>query len=323
MICHDRSGSNLLRGMINQHPEVYVIPPLPIFEIIYYYQEVFGDLSIDANWKALLEQISDLYDVNHYPLPFDMGRKVLSIRAANAPRTLGGAVQCVFDHLAESSGKKHVGLKFGAYHYMVGEFLRETNFERAVFQTRDPRDVALSAWKAGVDNRQPADFAKHWIEWHRGILHHLADASVPYVQHRYEDLLDVPELTLGRLWNFLDVAPINNALEFYKADDQKEAAETSYMWRNVSKPLDSTNKNKFYGEWGPKVTHKIERMVGYDALLEFGYQPSRFWRFPPKSYFKHAMPLRHRRTSEDSQFQKRQNEISADLQARYLALNTS
>jgi len=72
LICHDRSGSNLLKGMLGQHPDIYVIPALPIFEIIYYFQEIYGDLSEDENWDTLLHDVTLLYEANHHPLPHTM-----------------------------------------------------------------------------------------------------------------------------------------------------------------------------------------------------------------------------------------------------------
>jgi len=34
LICHDRSGSNLLRSKLGLHPEIYTIRPMPVLEII-------------------------------------------------------------------------------------------------------------------------------------------------------------------------------------------------------------------------------------------------------------------------------------------------
>lgn len=317
LVCHDRSGSNLLKGMLGQHPEVYVIPPLPIFEIIYYYQGIYGDLSADENWDALLRDVAALYDANHHPLPHPISLDELRERAVSADRTLGGAVATVFDILGEKVGRPILGLKFGAYHGMMTDFFEQSRFEAAVFQYRDPRDVALSAYKAGVDGREPETFVQHWLEWHRAVRQITQDAGMPLIEHRYEDLLYDPEGVLGRIWDFLEVEPCDGALNFYKSEDQKKAANTSYMWQNVAKPLQSDNKEKFYAEWGLRRTRSIERAATHAGLEEFGYRPAALLRFPLRAMLPLPAPVRRVRTEKDKEFQRRQNEIAADIRRRW------
>jgi len=321
LICHDRSGSNLLRSMLGQHPEIYVIPPLPLFEIIYYYQSVYGDLSVDKNWDGLLQAVVDLTAVNHHPLPWTISKGELTVEAASAPRTLGGAVQGVFDLLARKADRPIIGLKFGAYHGMIDDFLAETQFDSVIFQYRDPRDVALSAWKAGVDNRSPEDFVKHWLAWHRTVRDLLVKHELPHHEHCYEDLIAEPDATLADVWAFLGVQPIDNATDFYKHEAQQEAAATSYMWENLAKPLQRDNVNKFYAEWGPIRTRALERALGREALAEFGYRPAKLRKFPIISLL--AKPERRVRTQQDRAFQEGQQALAADIKERYKALKKS
>ena len=318
LICHDRSGSNLLRSMLGQHPEIYVIPPLPIFEIIYYYQSIYGDLAVDENWQSLLQAVHDLYVVNHHPLPFAIDKEELTAEAVSAPRTLGGAVQCVVDLVAQKAMRPIIGLKFGAYHGMIDDFLSETTFDSAIFQYRDPRDVALSAWKAGVDERSPENFVRHWLDWHRSVRTLLQKHGLPHIEHRYEDLIRAPTATLAAIWDFIGVQPTDEALDFHQHQAQQEAAAVSYMWANIAKPLQQDNMNKFYAEWGPIRTRAIERALGKDALAEFGYRPANLLKFPIKSFL--AKPERRLRTKEDRAFQEGQAAIAADIKERYLAL---
>ncbi len=318
LICHDRSGSNLLRSMLGQHPEIYVIPPLPIFEIIYYYQSIYGDLAIDANWQSLLQAVHDLYAANHHPLPYAISREELIAEATSKPRTLGGAVQSVFDLVARKAERPIIGLKFGAYHSMIDDFLHETSFDSAVFQYRDPRDVALSAWKAGVDQRSPEDFVRHWLDWHRSVRTLLHQHDLTHIEHRYEDLISAPEATLDAVWKFIGVQPIDTALDYHKSQAQQEAAAASYMWANLAKPLKQDNMNKFYAEWGPIRTRAIERALGKEALAEFGYRPAQILKFPVKSLL--AKPKRRLRTKEDRAFQQEQDAIATQIKERYLAL---
>ncbi len=321
LTCHDRSGSNLLRGMINQHPDIYVIPPLPIFEIIYYYVSAYGDLSDDDNWACLLKDIAALVEVNHYPLPHTVSYQEIVDRAVAAPRTLGSAVQTVFDLIGEKSGCEIIGLKFSAYHEQIDDFIRETNFDAVIFQYRDPRDVALSAYKAGVDLRTPEEFIRHWLEWHQAVRRIMNKHQLPVLEHKYEELLAEPTQVMDQIWEFFDVAECNNALDFFKGDEQKQAATTSYMWQNVSRPLQSDNKDKFYKEWGPFRTWSLERSIGRNGLSEFGYSPAALRKFHARSWF--SAPVKRKRTQGDKEFVRRQGELAEKIKQRYLEAKQS
>lgn len=210
-----------------------------------------------------------------------------------------------------------MGLKFGAYHGKMADFIDQTDFDMAVFQFRDPRDVALSAHKAGVDDRSPCQFVKHWLDWNRTVRTVTKMHRMPVIEHRFEDLLTDPETVLGSIWNFLGIAPCDDALEFYNAEEQKQAAKTSYMWQNVAKPLQSDNKEKFYSEWGLWRTRAIEGALGRDGMAEFGYRPASLSRFPWRAFLNPPLPERRLRSEEDKEFQRRQNEIATNIRRRW------
>lgn len=317
-------AQNSLRAMLNEHPDIYVIPALPIYEIIFYYKDVFGDLSRDSNWVNLLNTVLSLYDANHHPLPCKIDRQSFIEGAMNlqGERNLGAAVQLVFDCLAEFSGKRYVGLKFGAYHDIVPSFLKETNFELAVFQARDPRDCAISVWKAGVDPRTPSEFALHWIVWHRNIRKYLRRFNLDYSYIRYEDLISNPNKTLKPFFNLLGVSPSVDLSDYHKREEQRVSSSVSYMWRHISEPLKRDNFNKFYAEFPVRVVRAMDKSIGDDGLHEFGYRPAKLRSFRLRSFITSKMPERRIRTKEDMSFQARQNIILEDLKNQYSILKS-
>lgn len=89
------------------------------------------------------------------------------------------------------------------------------------------------------------------------------------VEQRYEDIVSNPNETLSDVWNLLDIQPVD-ASEFYKASEPAKAADTSYMWENLTKPLMDGNFNKFYSEWNYSAVYEMESVIG-DGLADFGY----------------------------------------------------
>lgn len=153
--------------MINEHPDIYLLPPLPLYEYLFPVVGLYGDLAKDQDWAQLVEDALALLAVNHHPLQYSLVFDEVMPRTAGRSRTLGTVCQACFDLLVEKSGKPIGGLKSGIQPDKIIPFLASTNFTHAVFQYRDPRDVCLSAYKAARYTVEPASFVKHWLLWHR------------------------------------------------------------------------------------------------------------------------------------------------------------
>lgn len=305
-VCHDRSGSNLMRGMLNQHPDIFIVPPLPVFEVLYPLLDSYGDLKLDANWEELLADIVELANANHHPLPGPIALAQLKNSVAGASRTLGSAVQSLYQLITASMQRSVCGVKFGPSRRLIEPFFRTTQFTHLILQWRDPRDVALSTWKAGVNPAPPEDFVEKWLKWHRLIRTLAAAFPGQVLEQRYEDVLREPEQTMSNIWQFLGVAPTSDYMNFYRDGMVVETAKTSYMWSNLSRPLMRDNKEKFYDEFGPIVTRRLERRLGA-GLEEFGYRRSRLLSYRLSSLLSRPRP--RVRTENDRSFQKQQKAV--------------
>ena len=58
IVCCPRSGSTLLRLILDSHPRLAVPPPAWLFHYIYPYLYSYGDLSVEENVRALIEVVS-------------------------------------------------------------------------------------------------------------------------------------------------------------------------------------------------------------------------------------------------------------------------
>lgn len=302
--------------MLNQHPDIYIIPPIPIYEIIWPYLASYGDLEKPENWLLLRSECHELYEHNHYPLPYSLDFDEYLAATDNRRPSLASAVDAIIEHIARESGRSVVGLKFGAQERIAQHFISEMNFDSALLQVRDPRDVALSVFKAGVDTRTPHAFVRHWKSWHAMIVDTLEREEKPFVMHRYEELIADPIASLEPAWQFLGVAPCDRVLDFHEDPAQRLAAQTSYMWQNLDKPLMQQNKGKFYAEWGVITTKRMDWSIGAETLRAYGYKPARLSRFSPKDWF--VQPERKTRTEQDSAFQQPQNAIASRIRVRYI-----
>ena len=311
-VCADRSGSNVMKAILNQHPDIYVVPALSLFEQMYALMGVYGDLGVNANWHEFLSDLVDLTNANHHPLPKTFTFDEVERATRSGPRTLGAAVQTIFDILVEFKGKTVGGIQFGAPLPIVEPFVTHTRFTHVIFQRRDPRDVALSTFKSGFNPEAPEKFVEYWLKYHRNIRRVLNGFAGPILEVWYEDLLIDPDAHLAGVWNFLDVPPCEGALNFYQDEEQVQASKVSRIWENTSKPLMRDNFEKFYREWNWRDVRRLEKALG-PGLKEFGYPPARLWKF--ESWFK-KRPERKEVTEKDKEFHLPQQAIVSRIAAK-------
>jgi len=239
----------LMRSILCQHPDIYTLPPIPIFEMLFPVVDRYGTLEDDGNWGQLLGDIVSLTEANHFPLTHAVALPELMEAAAGRPRSLGQACKACFEIMVRKSGRPHGGLKSGVQPEKLRHFVETTGFTHAVFQFRDPRDVALSTIRAARNTTKPEDFVVNWLKWQRNARQTLGQAMPGrFIEVQYERLIRRPTEVLEAIWAFLGVPAAADALAFHHGDEQLAAAETSYMWENLKKPLMQSNFEKYYAE---------------------------------------------------------------------------
>ena len=213
-----RSGTTLLRLMLDAHPEL-AIPPETGFapDVI----KACRDRRLSADdVLALLRDQRTWGD-------FDLDADELRGRLASVRRRDPGAVLREFYGLyAEGQGKPRWGDKTPAYVKrmpMIGRALPEARFVHVI---RDGRDVSLSrARRAARQPPSPARAAAIWktrIERARELAGHLDH----YLEVRYEDLVTDTEPTLRRVAEHIDL-PFDPVMLRYHERAPERLAEIS------------------------------------------------------------------------------------------------
>lgn len=268
LLAHDRSGSNLMRALISAHSQVYLCPPLPIFENLQPLIAHYGSLDEDKNLKFLIKHIVKLANANHHPLPYQLTEDELFSRACTAERTLGQICQIYFDAQASYLAKPVSGIKSGVQPHKLKEFLESTNNSHIIFLYRDPRDVVISSIQAARHNLSAEMIIQAWIKWHANAMNLLSNYNFYCV--KYEDLMQNTKETLRNTFSFLDLPYEDTDDVYYKQQSIQQIARTSYMWENVSKPLMKGQVSKFYSSYNYHDIEKLEALLGKNLEM-FGY----------------------------------------------------
>jgi len=273
MIGTQRSGSNLLRLMLNQLPEIAAPHPPHILQRMTPLIPGYGDLSIDDNFTQLIEDVCRLVEFNPVPwhgVVFDRAGLFRRCRE----RSLLAVYEAVYDVCAEVKGAKTWCCKSLANINYVSQIEAYFGEPRYIYLYRDGRDVALSFQKAIVGEKHIYSIAKEWRDTQELALRIERDIDPSRFLHvSYEDLTGKPRRTAESICNFLGVPWQESMMEFHRSDEAKRAASSSDLWVNVTHPVMGNNSHKFLREACEQdirifesVTGSVLDSLGYDRI---------------------------------------------------------
>tara|TARA_R110002124_G_scaffold162510_1_gene329565 strand:- start:70 stop:1089 length:1020 start_codon:yes stop_codon:yes gene_type:complete len=270
MIGTQRSGSNLLRLMLNELKAVSAPHPPHILERLMPLLPAYGDLSIQSNFKLLIEEVCELVEKN--PVPWTGINLDRSMILENcALNSLPEITKAIYEaRAAHESASVWVCKSMSNIQYADALERFETK-PLYLHLFRDGRDVALSFQKAIVGEKHIYYIAQQWKREQEQCLALIEKwGSKRVFQLRYETLLASPKEAFMQLCDFLKVPFEEGVLGFYKSSESKATADSGVMWENVTKPIIANNLNKFLAEM-PKNEIRIFEQVAGDTLLKLGY----------------------------------------------------
>jgi hypothetical protein len=208
-----RSGTTLLRLMLDAHPEL-TIPPETHFV-----PELIEELGSRARSP---EQLTEIVASARQWGDFGLERDALRTRFRAAdPLDAGNALRAFYGLYAERTGKPRWGDKTPIYVESMLEIQGALPEARFVHLIRDGRDVALSRIRRALDDPPPV-----WRiaeNWKRRIDAARRDAAElrHYLELRYEDLVRETEATLRRVCEFVDLPWDPAMLDYHRHAEER------------------------------------------------------------------------------------------------------
>ena len=272
MIGTQRSGSNLLRLMLNQLTEIASPHPPHIFERIHPLLGNYGNLSDEHNFAQLVDDVCKLVELN--PVEWQdvsLDRKEIISRCSNN-RCLAAVYGAVYDIYAEAQDASTWCCKsLVNIHYVD---IIEKHFDRPkyIYLYRDGRDVALSFQKAVVGEKHIYNIAKNWTDTQEKAIELIEKIEPERVFCiSYELLTQNTRDVAKSLCGFLGVQYTDSMMDFYKTSEARNAASSSKLWGNVTSPVMSNNSGKYKTEM-PEDDIRIFESVAGHVLDRLGYK---------------------------------------------------
>lgn len=271
MVGEQRSGSNLLRLILNESGEIAGPHPPHILQRFMPLQELFGDLNDEKNFMKLIDSVCKLVELN--PVPWEgvtLDRE--DIRKRCRENSLVAVFGAVMDAYAESRNSRGWICKSMQNIRWAEQLDRYFPNPKYVYLHRDPRDVTLSFMKAVIGDKHPYFIAQQWAELQRLCLAE-RDRIGPahFFRLGYEELTALPREIVEQLCEFLDIQFKEDMLAFHNSSEAKNAAGSSSLWQNVVQPIMATNSRKFVKEMSEDDIRIIESVAG-DVMDELGYE---------------------------------------------------
>ncbi len=266
----ERSGSNLLRLLLNELSEIAVPHPPHLMRDLGPVAHRYGDLRKDGNFKRLIRDAIKLVDLHFAPWPIRPSADEIFKRASK--RTVYSVYAEIYEQFRASAGKERWGCKSTFMIHHVNEILRHHKRPQFIHLVRDPRDVAVSARSSVFCHYHPYFVAELWTREQRLALDWSSKLdSETWFTLRYEDLIARPTVELRRLCGFLGARYSASMLRFFEKPSAKQLAGLSRSWENVGQPVLKKNSGKYMGELSIREIALIESVAG-DVMREFKYK---------------------------------------------------
>ena len=257
-----RSGTTLLRAMLNRHPRIGLCDETYFFYYVHIRRRAFGDLSRPANRKRLIDSYFATSRMQRLKLDLPALGERLMQEGTSYPAFFAG----ILAFYAESQGKVRAGEKTPHHAWNTGELLEWYPNGRVIHLLRDPRDVTASLFNQPWGRKSAAANGALWVS-----LTHAAEKSREnprFMRMRYEDLIEKPEENLDRICRFLGET-------FYPAMlNAEKPVKADKPW--FERAQGKLSKDRL-GTWKDQLTPEEIRLVEWTAgplMRQFGYAPS-------------------------------------------------
>jgi hypothetical protein len=244
-----RSGTTLLRNLLNRHPRLAICGETHFNRLIYRRRKVFGDIGNLDNRRRLIKE----YMATDRILRSELKLAGLEDRLLRDATSYPAFFASLMEHFAESEGKPRCGEKT-PQHALLTEQLSEWYPGAAIIHiVRDPREVVASLQR---------------VPWASNSVYTNTSTWPEYMVVSYQDLVSDPERALTRICAHVreDFSPSMLVAETTAVDEHTG-------WGRARTAVTPERLGKWQQQLTPRQVALIEWTAGRH-LESFGYTPS-------------------------------------------------
>lgn len=192
-----RSGTTLLRAMLNRHPRIGLCDETYFFYYAFLRRRAFGDLAEEKNRLRLIDSYAATQRMKRLKVNLPGLKERLLAEGTSYPAFFGTILQ----FYAEQYGKVRSGEKTPHHAWYVDTLLEWYPEGRVIHLVRDPRDVCASLFTVPWGRKSAIANAELWVSLIQAAER--GEGNPRYRRVRYEDLVAEPEQVLREISQFI------------------------------------------------------------------------------------------------------------------------
>jgi hypothetical protein len=266
IVCCPRSGSTLLRLILDAHPRLAVPPPAWLIHYIYPYLYSYGDLSQRANLEAMIEDALETPTIQEWPVDLS----VSNVREEMGSPNFAELYAALHRLYARATGKVRWGEKTPRDCFYMADIKALYPDAKFIHILRDGRDAAIDIsysilWPNGLYAA-----AITWRNFVRACVEEAAALGTDICMTvRYEDLCAEPRQTLEHVCDFLGESFDDSMLAHHQSESTRIWA-TEAVHAKTARPITTEFVAMYQTRLRPDDRAVIEGLIG-DLLRETGY----------------------------------------------------
>jgi Sulfotransferase family len=257
-----RSGTNLLRNILNRHPRIAISGETQFHHYVYSRRRAFGDLSDLRNRRRLVEEYLALSRLKR----FIVDPAVLAERLMREATSYKALLTCLVRYYAETQGKPRYGEKTPQHAMFSGTLCEWYPGGTLIHMIRDPRDVVASLQRMPWAADSVIQNARRWLRYNLPAQRcsHLPQ----YLPVRYETLVTQPEQEVARICARLGEEYLPSLLD---SQGQRVFPAPVPWTQRAQKPITTERLGNWREELTTDEVAQVEWVVGHH-METFGYQ---------------------------------------------------
>lgn len=257
-----RSGTTLLRAILNKHPNIAICDETYFFYYVYSRRRAFGDLTRKDNRRRLVKAYLDTWRISRLGLE----REDLESRLLREGTSYPALLMSLLGAYAESRSKRRPGEKTPQHAEHIETLLEWFPDATVIHVVRDPRDVVASLQNVPWGRRSTASNARLWVGLVRAAER--AAGRDGFLTLRYEDLVSDPEASVRSLCRTLGEPYLAELI----SDPSQETPDRPWFSRAYQQPISRSRVGLWRRELSDGQAGIVEWIAG-SLMKTHGYEP--------------------------------------------------
>lgn len=268
----ERSGTNLLRAILQSHSQIASPPPAGFVDALAPFEKNYFSDADRPRLDQFVNDLNVLIKTHHNPWGVQFEANQIDKRVGGRP-SFWKVFCTVNDIYAEMHNSAIWASKEPGLFRHINEIALHVPNARFVYLVRDGRDVVASMLRGHLHEFHIYFAALNWACTQRLCLAAMSDHNMRSRLHllKYEALISDPDQEIKKMMEFVGLSYESQQLHFYKNEEVINHANRSRFWKNLSMPINGNNSNQ-YQNYLSKNEIKIFETIARKELNQLGYQ---------------------------------------------------